>query len=541
MAVVLVVGVVLSACGTSAEDADDDPEAVLTEDSPDVGSSDPATRPPSTMLTAYGCPVRTLLPQDSRDTCSTRVVRQLFSGLTEIDAETGHPTLLVASSMDTDDSRDWTVTLHDGWTFQNGESVTARSFVDAWNLAAGPDNELRNRDLFNLIAGYEDVASGDATRLRGLEVVDDLTMRIELTEPFAPLPAKLTDVAFMPLPSVAFEDLTAFANAPVGNGRYELESFDPEREARLRRYEDWAGPDPAANDAVTFVVYSGDNAIQLAYEDVLTGTLDVLDNVPPERLDESRDAFGDRVVETTTSSFTFLGLPVDRAPFDDVNLRRALSLAIDRQRIVDEVFGGLLQPATSVIPPVLDAHRQTACGDCVHDPRLARELLEIAGGWEGPMTVHLNAGSGHERWVRAVTDQWREVLGIEEFIFDTRGMTPYLELLESGDADGPFRLGWALSYPSPEYVLSELFTTSGSGNFFGLTDASVDEVIRQAAAASPGEAIERFQDAEDVVLAHMPLIPLWYGVSTSVHTERVEEVHVDASTILRVERLQLVD
>lgn len=493
------------------------------------------------MLTAYGCPVRTLLPQDSRDTCSTRVVRQLFSGLTEIDVETGRPRLVVAAAIETDDSLEWTVTLHDGWTFQNGEPVTARSFADAWNLAAVPDNGLRNGDLFNLIAGYGDVVSGDASRLRGLEVVDDLTLRIVLEQPFAPLPEKLTDVAFMPLPTVAFEDLQAFAEAPVGNGRYELVAFDADREAQLRRSVDWPGPDPAVNDAVTFVIYSGDNAIQLAYADVLTGTLDVLDNVPPERLGDSHEVFDGRVVETTTSSFTFLGLPVDRAPFDDVNLRRALSLAIDRGRIVDDVFGGLLEPAASVIPPVLDAHRAAACEYCVHDPELARELLEEAGGWSGPMTVHLNAGSGHERWVRAVTEQWREVLGIDEFVVDARGMTPYLDLLENGRADGPFRLGWALSYPSPEYVLSELFTTSGSGNFFGLADPSVDEVIRVAATASPDDAVELFQAAEDVVLDHMPLIPLWYGVSTSVHTERVDGVQIDASTILRVERLRLVE
>ncbi|MEX0592753.1 MAG: ABC transporter substrate-binding protein, partial [Nitriliruptoraceae bacterium] len=387
--------------------------------------------------TVFGCPVQTLIPQHSRETCGGRIVAQVFSGLVELDAHSGQSELLVASSIETEDSQTWTITVSDGWTFHDGESVTGASFVDAWNFAADPANQMRNRDFFADIVGYDELAAGEATRLRGLEIIDPMTIEVTLIEPFAPFFAKLSDAAFLPLPSIAYEDLDAFSRAPVGNGRFELVSFDPDREAVLRRYNDWAGAEPAHLREATFLIYAGNAAVETAYLDVRAGALDVLESIPPGYRLNVDDDFGNRVVRSPTSSFAFLGLPLYAPEFDDrLGLRQALSLAIDRRQIIDDILGGGMQPATGLIPPVLDAHRPHACQVCDFDPGLARALLADAGGWDGPLTLHHSTGGGAEAWLEAIAAYWRQELDITDIRFESMELASYLRVLEEREIHG---------------------------------------------------------------------------------------------------------
>lgn len=508
---------------------------------PDIDDVDLA--PPAGMdgmATVFGCPIHTLVPHDSRETCGGRIVGQLFSGLVELDADSGEPRLLVADEIVSDDAQTWRISLSEGWTFHDGESVTASSFVDAWTFAANPANGMRNRDFYADIVGYEALVSGESDHLSGLQILDDMSIEVTLQRPFAPFLAKLSDAAFLPLPSIAYEDLDAFARAPVGNGRFELVTFDPDREVRLRRFDEWAGKDPAHLRDVIYLIYAGNAAAETAYLDVRAGALDVLEAIPAEYRFRVDDDFGSRVLRSPTSSFAFLGLPLhSETPLQHVQVRQALSLAIDRQQIIDDVLGGGMQPAGSLIPPVLEAHRPDACASCTFDPQRARELLADAGGWEGPMTVYHTAGAGMDAWTEAIAAYWREELGIAEIGFETMDLAAYVRVLEEGEVAGPFSLRWSLSYLSPEYAMSELYRTTGGANFFGYVNAAFDDALDEANAADPRDASRQYQAAEDIVLADLPVIPLWYASTTTVHAERVTDVTIDARGYLRVERLRI--
>lgn len=500
----------------------------------------PVTAPRT--ATVFGCPVQTLIPQASRETCGGRVISQLFSGLVELDPVSGQPELLVAEAITSEDAQQWTIRLADGWRFHDGEPVTATSFVNAWNLAANPDHGLRSRDLFADIAGFEAVASGERTNLSGLEVVDDLTMVVTLDRPFAPFLAKLSDAAFAPLPSIAYEDLDAFGRAPIGNGRFRLVSFDPEREIRLQRFDDWAGQHPAQLDEVSYLIYAGNAALETAYLDVRAGALDVLETIPATRRMRVDEDFGTRVLRAPTSSFAFLGMPVDDdGPLGSTDVRRALSLAIDRQQIIDDVLGGGMVAAASLIPPVLEAHRADACDVCRFDPDEARALLDAGGGWEGPMTVAYSTGGDAETWLEAIATYWREELGISDVRFEALELAAFVRRLEERTVEGPFSLRWSLSYLSPEYALSELYRSTGGANFFGYANPAFDVALDEANAADANDASLRYREAEDLVLADMPAIPLWYASTTAVYSDRVEGVVIDARGYLRVELLNVAN
>lgn len=378
-----------------------------------------------------GCSVQdvNLRPADTREVCGGRLVNQIWSGLTVADPETGEPEMQVAESIDTEDSITWEVTLNDGWTFHDGSPVTADSFVDAWNFAANPDNGLRGQGFYSQISGFSEMG-GDVTELEGLEVTDDLNLTITLNEPFSPFLTKLSDSAFFPMPESFFEDPDGFGDDVIGNGRFQVETLDVEGDTVLTRYEDWNGDEPASLDQVTYRFYQD---VQTAYLDVQGGNLDVQDSIPPTELTTVDDTFGDRVSRTPSSSFTYLGFPMYQPEFgDNLELRQALSLAIDRQQIIDVIFDGAFEPATAVIPPVLEAHRPDACDVCEFDAERAQQLFEEAGGYDGTMTLYFNADAGHEDWVEAVANQWRDVLGIEDFEFESLDFAQYLDILADG-------------------------------------------------------------------------------------------------------------
>lgn len=381
-------------------------------------------------VTALGCASDTLIPQDSRETCSGRVLNQLFSGLVEIDPQTNEAELLVAQSIDVNDTYDeYVITLRDDFVFHDGTPVTAASFVDAWNFGVDPANGFRNADYFQQIEGFDAVMAGEADTLAGVEIVDDLTINVTLSTPFSPFIQKLSDTSFFPLPAVAYDDIDAFNDAPVGNGRYQMDGvWERDQQIALERFEDWPGDEPGVPDRITFAIYAD---VATAYLDALDGGIDVMEQVPPERLGDVDDDFGPNVARTPTSALSYLGLPLYRDEFASVELRRALSLAIDRQEIIDVIFDGAQTPARAVIPPVLSAYRDDACDACVFDPEQAQELFETAGGVTEPLTLYFNSGAGLEESMEAIANQWRQVLGIQEIEFVSLEFPQFIELVTS--------------------------------------------------------------------------------------------------------------
>src|SRR5690606_14897865 len=115
------------------------------------------------------------------------------------------------------------------------------------------------------------------------------------------------------------------------------------------------------------------------------------------------------------------------------------------------IYSGARTSATAVIPPVLGQHRDGACQYCDFDPDTARDMYEAAGG-PTELTMYFNSGAGHEDWTEAVATQWQQNLGIEDISFESLDFAQYLDLHDNADVTGPFRLGWVLSYPSPQYA-----------------------------------------------------------------------------------------
>ncbi|SEO76618.1 peptide ABC transporter substrate-binding protein [Trujillonella endophytica] len=490
-----------------------------------------------------GEPQNPLLPGNTAESEGNQVLDSLFTGLVRYDADAQVQFTGVAESIESEDSTTWTVTLNDGWTFHDGSAVDAQSFVDAWNYTAYSPNAQQNSYFFSNIAGYDDLQAptdaegnitGDpvASELSGLRVVDDLTFEVELSAPYAQWPTTTGYTAFFPLPPAFFDDPAAFGEQPIGNGPFQAEEpFVPGAGGgiTLTRFDDYAGDEPANAGSVEYRVYT---EVDTAYTDLQGGSVDIIDTLPPDALASAEAEFGDRFIETTYGDITSLSFPTYDERYADPRVRQAFSMAIDRQAISDAIFLGTRTPATSFISPVVNGFREDACDVCELNVEEANRLLDEAGfDRSQPVDLWFNAGAGHDAWMQAVGNQLRDNLDIEYVLRGDLPQAQILPLRREQGMTGPFRDAWIMDYPTPENFLGPLYSTAaiGGSNYTFYSNPEFDALLEEGnAAATDDEAIELYQQAEDILVRDMPSAPLFYRVNQGAHSERVDNVIIDA-------------
>ncbi|CCG01884.1 peptide ABC transporter substrate-binding protein [Blastococcus saxobsidens] len=492
---------------------------------------------------AINNPENPLVPGNTTESEGAQVIKALWTGLIEY-AEDGEVQYTgIAESIESDDNTTWTITLKDGWTFHDGTPVTASSFVDAWNYTAYSPNAQGGSYFLSNIVGYKDLQAptddageitGDpvATEMTGLEVVDDQTFTVTLNDPFAQFPVTVGYNAFFPMAEAFFEDPEAAAlDTPIGTGPFQAEGpFEEGVGITLSKYDDYAGENEANAETLEIDVYS---EITTSYRDVQGGNLDVVKDIPADVIATAPAEFGDRFIERPSSSFTYLGVPTYDPRFADKRVRQAFSMAIDRGAITDAIFNGTFTPATDAIAPVVDGYREGACEYCELDVERANQLLDEAGFDRSmPVDLWFNAGASHDAWVEAVGNQLRENLGIEYTLQGNLEFAEYLPLLDSKGITGPFRLGWAMDYPSPQNYLEPLYSTAAlppaGSNVTFYSNPEFDQLIAQGNQAETNEeAIDFYQQADDIILEDMPIIPMFFGVEQIVHSEDVSDVVID--------------
>lgn len=310
------------------------------------------------LSSSWGDPQNPLEPANTNEVQGGKVLDMIFRGLKKYDPGTGEAQNMLAEKIDTSDSQNFTVTVKDGWTFSNGEKVTAQSFVDAWNYGASLKNNQRNAYFFAYIDGYDKVhpesGSQSTDTLSGLKVTGPRTFTIKLSQKFSTFPDTLGYPAFAPLPKAFFDDHDAWLKKPVGNGPYQVDNYTRGSQMSLRKWDDYPGPDKAQNGGVDLKVYTDNNT---AYTDLIAGNLDLVDDVPASQLKNVKNDLGDRYINTPAGIIQTLAFPFydnDWNKSGSEKVRKGLSMAIDRKQITDTIFQN-----TAPRPPT-GPHRSSA-------------------------------------------------------------------------------------------------------------------------------------------------------------------------------------
>lgn len=471
-----------------------------------------------------------LIPGNSQEGNGIAVISGVFEGLTQLLPGKGVQ-MDVAKSVKSKDKKTWTIKLKRGRTFHNGEKVTARSFVDAWNAAAYAPNGWVNNYFFANIKGYDALnpKSGKpkTKTMSGLKIVNDYTFKVELTSPFSQFPLTLAYTGFDPLPQVAFKNFKKFEEAPVGNGPFEMAGkWQHNQGIKLKAYDKYVGPREPQSDGVDFKIYS---SAETGYEDLIADNLDIDDQLPPEKLDDAKTQLGDRYFTRPSSNLHYLGFPVYDKRWQDPDLRHAISMAINRKAINKAIYNGAYQPADSYISPIVPGYRKGACGKwCEFHPSEAKQLFKKAGGWDGPMTIWYAQDTYPDNELQAIANQLKNNLGIDVHL-KKQLFAAYLDSIRAHKVHGPYRLDWGMDYPSPQNYLEPLYSTGGSSNRISYSDKAVDSFIAKGNRAPSIKAGNKYYNkAEDVLIRQMPTAPLFFGQKQVGHSDDVTNVKEDA-------------
>lgn len=441
--------------------------------------------------------------------------------------EDGVPVPAAAESVESEDQKVWTFKLREGWTFHNGEPVTAQSYVDAWNATAlGKNAWLQNYNFVN-IEGYADLnpAEGEptATELSGLKVISDTEFTVTLTEASGLFPYSVTSFAFAPMPKAAFEDPAAYDKAPIGNGAYSIVgSYSPNEPITLERFEDYKG-DAGNADKIIFAPYQ---SMDTAYNDLLAGNIDVVYPVPTDRLTEADSRLDGRTAVAKIPSLSYFGFPTWDDRFADVRVREAFSMAVDREALTSTILKGAGVPALSLAESSTFGGVDDACNACAFNPDEAKKLLADAGGWEGPLTLWAYQFGNNDQIMQAVANQLRNNLGIEDITFQIDPYAKFTETVAAQGVDGPFFSGWGAYYPHIEAMLDPFGSPTGAANRSGFANDEFNTLMNTGRALPLEEGLPYFHDAEQLFWEDMTVMPLFFGKYTAGWSDKIADVPV---------------
>ncbi|MFD8215898.1 ABC transporter substrate-binding protein [Streptomyces sp. NPDC059697] len=496
------------------------------------------------LSSSWGDPQNPLEPSNTNEVQGGKVLDMIFRGLKRYDARTGAAQNMLAQKIDTSDSQNFRITVKDGWKFSNAEPVTAQSFVNAWNYGASLKNNQKNAYFFGYIEGYDKVhpetGTQSADTLSGLKVTGAHTFTVKLNQKFSTFPDTLGYVAFAPLPKAFFSDHAAWLKKPIGNGPYTVDSYAKGSMMSLRKWDAYPGTDKAQNGGVDLKVYTDSNT---AYTDLMAGNLDLVDDVPAAQLKNVKSDLGGRYINTPagiiqTIAFPFYDKAWDKSGME--NVRKGLSMAINRDQITSTIFQKTRTPASDWTSPVLGAaggFQDGLCGaSCRYDPAQAKKLIQDGGGLPGgQVKISYNADSGsHKEWIDAVCNSINNAMGNDKACVGNPVGTfaDFRNQIGQHKMPGPFRAGWQMDYPLIQNFLQPLYYTNASSNDGKWSNKDFDKLVDQAnAETDKAKAIKLFQQAEGVVRDNMAAIPLWYQNGSAGYSDRISNVALNQFSV----------
>ena len=422
----------------------------------------------------------TLDPAMSRETRSHQYVAQIYSGLTRLDDGLRiQPDLATGWSI-SDDGTVYTFTLREGITFHDGTPITAEDV--RYSLERATDPELLSPTALTYlgdIVGVREKLEGDASTISGVEVVDNSRIRITIDAPKAYFLAKLT------YPTAAVTDRrnveaggAEWWRDPNGSGPFKLRTWEEGEVVVLERHDGYLTV-PVKLEFAMFRILAG-----IPFNMYEAGTVDVA-GIGGSDIDRARDPdnkFSDQLQILPQLSVSYIGFNTQRPPFDDPLVRRAFAMAVDRERLINVVYEGVVQEAKGILPPGLPGYNP-GLQPLTYDPEGALRLIKQSsyGSVEAlPEIVLTTAGlGGLSSDLAFILDGWANDLGVAVSVRQLDPATYFYRLSE--ELDNLYDSGWVADYPDPENFLDILFHSgNATNNPGGYESVDVDRLLERA-------------------------------------------------------------
>lgn len=472
-------------------------------------------------------------PLQARSEPALNILRDLHEGLTTLDASGRVIPGAARSWAVSADGLEWVFELDPAARWSDGRPVHAGDFVLAFQQMAAPAVASPHRELFAAIVGMSGAADGPAVRAE-----DERTLRIMLDRPTP----WLDELLAHPAASPRRDDVPP--DGKVSSGAFRLGERVPGSHLLLLRNAAYRAADSVSLDRVRYLSLP-DQASELSR--YRADELDMTYTVPVSRVPWLQEHVPAELRISPYLAVYFYGFNTRQPPLDDPRVRRALSLAVDRELIAGRVVGAGELPACNLVPPGLPGYappRDKLC-EQRRSVRLeaARALLAEAGyGADNPLRLEIryNSGELHDRVAVAVGAFWRDGLGIETDLVREE-FRVLLGNVRAGDVTQVYRGSWIADFAQPDSFLGILAADS-QVNGTGWSDPEYDRLLRAAAAADDAATRMRLlAAAETRLIEAAPLMPLYFYVSKKLVKPWVQGVednplNVHPSRFVTIER-----
>lgn len=335
------------------------------------------------VVVTYQNDVATLDPAIGYDWQNWSMIKSIFDGLMDYEPGTTDLMLDLAESYEiSEDGKTYTFKLREGVTFHNGREMVADDVKYSLERTVNPETQSPGAGFFATIVGFEDVIAGDTTDLSGVKVIDDYTISIELTAPNATfLHIMGLNFSFIVPKEVVEEYGLDFGKNPVGTGAFELAEWNLGQYLVFEKNEEYFRPGVPYVDTITFEV--GQEPM-VALQRLERNEVDIAgDGIPPAKFLQykNNEQFQKLVVTGDQLHTGYITLNVTMPPMDQLKVRQAINMAINKDRIV-RVINGRATPANQPLPPAMPGYDESYAGFSF-DPDQARALLAEAGYPDG--------------------------------------------------------------------------------------------------------------------------------------------------------------
>jgi oligopeptide transport system substrate-binding protein len=462
----------------------------------------------------------------ARSEAALTILRDLYEGLTEIGPR-GEAMPAAADQYSVSaDGMTYRFHLREHAQWSNGEPLTAADFVSAWRRLVDPRTAAQYSQLLAPIRGAQAIALGTAEPASlGVQALDDADLEVRLEHPTPYFLALLSHPAAFPLHRAslaAHGSSFAKPGVMISNGAFVLTRWDFGSHLLVTRNHHYWNDAATQLDAVEYYSMT-EPATELAA--FRAGEIDSTVTIPGAQLAFIKQQLAKELHLSPQLAVYYLGLNLRRAPLADCTaLRRALSMVIDRQRLVDAVTGMGETPAYSFVPPqVLNyspARPEYAQWPMPQRIAAARELLRSAGLLQSPPSLELryNTSELNNRLAVAVAAMWKESLGLNT-VLRAEEFKVLLQDIERGNVVQAYRGSWLADYNDAYGFLQILQSGSGT-NTPHYANPQYDALLA-AAAADPLQRRSLLEKAEATMLADQPLIPLYFYVAKHLVNQRV--------------------
>ncbi len=485
-----------------------------------------------TMTVTYKDDVSTLDPAIGYDWQNWSMIKSLFDGL--MDYKPGTTELVPDLATDykvSDDGKTYTFTLRDDVKFHNGRKMVAGDVKYSIERAVNPKTQGPGAGFFSSIEGYDAMASGDAEEMSGIEVPDDKTVVFHLSQPDATFLHVLALNFAQVVPKEAVEKYGQdFGTHPVGTGAFKLKEWVRGQRVVFEKNEDYYHKGLPRLDEIVFEVGQEPNVALLRLQ---RGEVDIAgDGIPPAQfLQTTQDPqWKDNILEGKQLHTGYITMNVKMKPFDSVEVRKAVNMAINKDRIV-RIINGRATPANQPLPPLMPGYAEDYEG-YKYDPDAAKKMLADAGFADGFETELYVANTDPQPRIAQAIQQDLAEIGIKASIqslaqsnvIAAGGAEDQAPMIWSGG------MAWIADFPDPSNFYGPILgcagATPGGWNWSWYCNEEIDKRAKEAdAMADPSQAEARIDKWRQIFLDIMkdaPWVPVFNEKRYTIKAERLD-------------------